>query len=55
MAVVKVTVEIEVPDSATEQDITDYVDVEYGECNSMHPHNPCIRGSEVLSASWEDA
>ena len=34
MAYIKVTLEIEVPDSATSQDITEWVDVQYGECNS---------------------
>ncbi|MDU5552058.1 MAG: hypothetical protein E6051_20090 [Citrobacter freundii] len=35
MKVVTVTVEIEVPDTATSQDIREYVDVEYGQCNGM--------------------
>ena len=27
-----VTIEIDVPDEATDRDITDFVDVEYGQC-----------------------
>jgi hypothetical protein len=46
MRTITVTVEIDVPDSATAQDITDFVDVEYGQCNGMKMDNPC-RGDAV--------
>lgn len=41
---------------ATNKDITDFVDVEYGQCNSMKMDKPC-RGdnTEVIHATWEDA
>lgn len=47
MKVVTVTVEIEVPDTATNQDIREYVDVEYGQCNGMKADNPC-KDCEVI-------
>jgi len=49
-----VTVEIDVPDGASDKDITDFVDVEYGQCNGMKADNPC-RGNatEVISAEWK--
>ena len=50
---ITVTIEIEVPDIATEKDISDWVDVEYGECNSMSLDNPCQYNSEIISAIWE--
>ena len=54
MQTIIVTVEINVPDTATEQDIKDFVDVEYGYCNSMKNDNPCGRGAaEVISAEWD--
>jgi len=51
---IRVTVEIEVPDHATVKDITDYVDVEYGQVNGMKLDNPC-RGDavEVIEAKWK--
>lgn len=54
MKTVIVTVEIEVPDEATQADIGDFVDVEYGQCGGMKLANPC-RGDvvEVLSYSWK--
>ncbi|EJZ5971014.1 hypothetical protein OIH43_004994 [Salmonella enterica] len=54
MKTIIVTVEIEVPDDATQADITDFVDVEYGLCGGIKPTNPC-RGDavEVLSHSWK--
>lgn len=53
MAYIKVTLEIEVPDSATSQDITEWVDVQYGECNSMKPDNPCKDDYEVIVRRWK--
>lgn len=47
MKIVTVTVEIEVPDNATNQDIREYVDVEYGQCNGMKADNPC-KDCEVI-------
>lgn len=54
MKTIIITVEIDVPDSATDQDITDFVDVEYGQCSGMKLDNPC-RGDavEVIEAKWE--
>ncbi|EIV7028739.1 hypothetical protein L9548_004745, partial [Salmonella enterica] len=54
MKTIIVTVEIEVPDEATQADITDFVDVEYGLCGGIKLTNPC-RGDavEVLSHSWK--
>lgn len=53
---IAITVIVEVPIDATNKDITDFVDVEYGQCNSMKMDNPC-RGdnAEVIHATWEDA
>ncbi len=53
MKTILVMVEIEVPEEATEKDIKDFVDVEYGHVNSMKSDNPC-RGdaAEILGVSW---
>lgn len=53
MAHIKVELEVEVPDSATSQDITDWVDVHFGECNSMKPDNPCKNDYEVIVCQWQ--
>jgi hypothetical protein len=49
-----VTVEIDVPDDATDSDISDFVNVEYGQCGGMKMDNTC-RGDavEVVDATWE--
>lgn len=49
-----VTVEIDVPDQATNNDISDWVDVEFGQCGSQKLDNPC-RGdmTEVTGHSWK--
>jgi len=54
MQTIKVTIEIEVPDHATEKDISDFVDVEYGQVGGMKLDNPC-RGdtTEVIEAKWK--
>ncbi|EHW3746247.1 hypothetical protein K1929_003862 [Salmonella enterica subsp. enterica serovar Pomona] len=53
MKTIIVTVEIEVPDEATQADITDFVDVEYGLCGGIKPTNPCCGDAvEVLSHNW---
>lgn len=51
---IKVLVTIDVPIGATDKDISDFVDVEYGQRNGMKLDNPC-RGDavEVISAEWE--
>lgn len=54
MKTITVTVEIDVPDNATDNDIADFVDVEYGECGKMALDNPCrTDGTEILDARWE--
>ncbi len=54
MKTITVTVEIDVPDNATDNDIADFVDVEYGECGKMALDNPCrTGGTEILDARWE--
>lgn len=55
MQTIKVTIEVEVPDEATEKDISDWVDVQYGECNSMKKDNPCNASYEVQHAEWKVA
>lgn len=52
MKTITVMVEIDVPDNATYQDITDFVDVEYGQCGSMKSDNPC-RDNEIICHVWE--
>lgn len=54
MKTIIVTVEIDVPDNATDKDITDFVDVEYGQVNGMKLDNPC-RGDacEIIHAQWK--
>ena len=51
---IRVTIEIDVPEEATDKDITDFVDVEYGQVNGMKLDNPC-RGdaTEVIEAKWK--
>lgn len=40
---------IEVPESAADQDIKDYIDVEFGGFNSYKQDNPCaVKGVDVL-------
>ncbi len=53
MKPIEITVVLFVPESATDKDINDFVDVEYGGCNSMKMDNPC-RGdaTEVIEAKW---
>ena len=54
MKTITVTVEIDVPDNATDNDIADFVDVEYGECGKMALDNPCrTDGAEILDVRWE--
>lgn len=49
-----VTVELEVQDNATDKDITDFVDVEFGQCGGMRLDNP-YRGDayEIIHAEWK--
>lgn len=49
-----VTIEIDVPDHVTNKDISDWVDVEFGQCGGQKLDNPC-RGdaTEVVSHSWK--
>lgn len=56
MQTIIITVEVEVPDNATNKDITDFVDVEYGHVNGMKLDNPC-RGDacEIIEATWKSA
>lgn len=51
MKTIIVTLEIDVPDEATDKDITDFVDVEYGQCNSMKMDNPCRAAMHGASIS----
>lgn len=53
MKTIKVTIEIDVPESATAEDITQWVDVQYGECNDMKSDNPCAKSYDVVHAGWE--
>ena len=53
MKTVKVIIELEVPDEATDQDITDYIDVEFCWWNSMKTDNPCRDNAEVIDMEWE--
>lgn len=52
--IIIVTVEIEIPDQAADKDISDWVDVEYGQRGSRKLDNPC-RGdvTEVINYSWK--
>lgn len=52
MKFITVNVEVEVPDDATDEEITQWVDVEFGECNSMASDNPIIDNYDILSARW---
>ncbi|MDS7839853.1 hypothetical protein PTQ46_06460, partial [Klebsiella michiganensis] len=57
MKTIIVTLEINVPDHATEKDISDWVDVEYGQCGSRKLDNPCMANygdaSELLGHTWK--
>ncbi|ELY3739013.1 hypothetical protein ROM48_06245 [Cronobacter malonaticus] len=55
MKTIIVKVEVEVPGAATDKDISDWVDVQYGEWNSMKSNNPCIDNYEVQDVKWEAA
>lgn len=52
MKTITITVTVDVPDEATDQDIQDFVDVDYGECNSMSMDNPCRNSADVVGATW---
>lgn len=54
MKTIIVTVEVDVPDNATDKDIADFVDVEFGQCGGMKMDNVC-RGNatEVVHAAWK--
>ncbi|MDC9624098.1 hypothetical protein PSI22_21340, partial [Xenorhabdus sp. XENO-7] len=53
MKIIRVTLDIEVPDDATDKDIHDFVDVAYGECNSMKKDNPVVKNYDVTDHEWE--
>lgn len=53
MKLITVTVEIEVPDDATDEEISQWVDVEFGECNSMATDNPIIDSYEIIDHRWK--
>lgn len=50
---ISVTLVIEVPEHATDKDITDWVHVELCGYNSMKKDNPCIGNTEVIDDRWE--
>lgn len=57
MKEIKVTLIIEVPVEATDQDITDFVDVTYAGCNGMRLDNPVRlhdhkEGVDVIDHEW---
>ncbi|EKR9849248.1 hypothetical protein P9M33_004683 [Escherichia coli] len=53
MKTITVTVEIDVPDNATDNDIADFVGVDYGG-GKMALDNPCrTDGTEILDVRWE--
>lgn len=45
---ITVVIEIDVPAHATDSDIRDWVDVQYGECGSMNPDNSCKNDYEII-------
>jgi len=47
------TLDVEVPDEATEKDIQDYLDVAFCGWNSMKTDNPCKDETEVIDMHWE--
>ncbi|EMR2275891.1 hypothetical protein WJD43_002091 [Klebsiella pneumoniae] len=57
MKTIIVTLEIDVPDNATDKDISDWVDVEYGQCGSCKLDNPCVANSgdstELFRHYWK--
>lgn len=50
---IEVTVVVEVPDTASDSDIKDFVDVEFGECGGMRMDNPCLDDYNIESATWK--
>ncbi|WP_176110247.1 hypothetical protein [Izhakiella australiensis] len=54
MKTIVITLEIDVPEYATDKDISDWVDVEYGQCNGMKLDNPCRGGAtEIVNHTWK--
>ena len=53
MKTIKIVLEMDVPDNATDDDINDYVDVEFCRVNSMKQDNPCIDEADVVDGEWE--
>ncbi|WP_067486721.1 MULTISPECIES: hypothetical protein [Dickeya] len=47
-----VTLELDIPASAAEEDISGFVDVEFAQCNSMKLDNPCRDNFEIVGHSW---
>lgn len=50
--VITVTLEVEIPASATQEDISDFVDVEFAQCGGMKLDNSCRDSFEIISHSW---
>jgi hypothetical protein len=50
---IEVTLYIEVPEEATDKDITDWVDVQLCGYNCMEKDNPCIDNAEVVHNKWK--
>ncbi|WP_264041442.1 hypothetical protein [Pectobacterium carotovorum] len=52
MKTITVTIDVEVPDAATDEDIADFVDVEFAQCGGMKLDNPCRDSFEIIEHSW---
>jgi len=52
--VIVVTIEVEVPDEATDEQIHDFVCAQFGECGGMKLDNPCRINYDVIDTHWED-
>lgn len=51
---IEVTLVIEIPDDVDDEDIRDFVDVTFGECNSMRKENPLPNSYEVIEHYWRE-
>lgn len=52
MQTIKVVIELDIPEGVDKEEIDDFVDVTFGECNSMAVDNPCAKHYINYGATW---
>ncbi|WP_445769022.1 hypothetical protein [Rheinheimera sp.] len=53
---IKISVLVQVPANATDEQVSDFVDAKFGECTGsctqLTPDNPCLSEYEIEQADW---